>query len=100
MAFIREFHAKGKLPKNLGASFSALVLEIEGASQLKDFRPISLIGNIYKILAKVLACGLQRVLPSIISSFQGVLVKARQILDSVLVVYSFEAWEQVSGPYL
>lgn len=67
MAFLREFHAKGKLPNNLGASFIALILKMAGADCLKDFRPISLIGSIYKSLAKVLTGRLQKVIPSIIS---------------------------------
>lgn len=58
MDFIKEFHARGKLSKNLCASFIALIPKIEGAGQLKDFRSISLIGSTYKILAKLLACRL------------------------------------------
>lgn len=48
-------------------------------------RPINLIGSIYKILAKVLAGRLQKVLPCIISKNQGAFVKGWQILDGVLV---------------
>lgn len=62
MAFIKEFHARGKLSKNLGASFIALISKMERVAQLKDFKPISLIGSIHKILAKVLATRLQKVL--------------------------------------
>ena len=46
---------------------------------------ISVIGSVYKILAKVLAGRLQKVLPNIISMDQGAFVKRRQILDGVLV---------------
>lgn len=81
MAFIKEFHARGKLSKNL----IALIPKKEGAHHLRDFRPISLIGSIYKILAKVLVIRLQQVLPSIISNSQGAFVKGRQILDRVLI---------------
>lgn len=77
MAFLREFHAKGKLLNNLDASFIALILKMAGADCLKDFRPISLIGSIYKILAKVLTGRLQKVIPSII----------------YLILRSFFAWK-------
>lgn len=59
MAFIKEFHVRGKLSKNLCASFIALIAMKEGADHLNNFRPIRLIGCIYKILAKVLASKLQ-----------------------------------------
>lgn len=67
MAFMQEFDARGKLPKNVGASFIALIPKVNGAKCVRNFRPISLIGSIYKILAKVLARRLAKVLPSIIS---------------------------------
>lgn len=59
---------------NLGATFIALIPKKKRADLIRDFRPISLIGSIYKILAKVLASRLLKVLPSIISQAQGPLV--------------------------
>lgn len=55
------------------------------ADIISDFRPISLIGSAYKILAKVLAGRILKFLPSIISPSQGSLVRERQILDGVLI---------------
>ena len=52
---------------------------------LKDYRPISLIGSLYKILVKVMANRLWMVLPEIISNIQGGFVDGRQILDGVLI---------------
>lgn len=48
--------------------------------------PISLLGSIYKILAKVLDWRIQKVLLGIIFKEQGDLVQGRQILDDILVV--------------
>lgn len=64
--FMREFHERGRLSKNLGASFLALIPKKTGADKIRDFRPISLTGSVYKNLAKVLAGRLQKVLPNII----------------------------------
>ena len=43
-----------------------------------------MIGTVYKILAKVLAARLQKILPCIISEEQGAFIKGRQILDGIL----------------
>jgi hypothetical protein len=53
--------------------------------EIKDFRPISLIGGMYKIISKVLANRLKSVLGKIVSHSQIAFIKGRQILDSVLV---------------
>lgn len=48
-------------------------------------RLISLVGGMYKIVAKVLANRMKMVLDKIISPSQNAFVKERQILDSVLI---------------
>ena len=55
------------------------------ALKVKDFRPISLVGSVYKIIVKVLANRLWLVLKKIISKSQNAFVKGRQILDYVLI---------------
>jgi len=52
---------------------------------LKDFRPISLVGGIYKIIAKVLANRLKTVMDKVISKSQSAFIKGRQILDPILI---------------
>lgn len=71
MAFMEEFHYGGILSKNIRAFFTALIPKKPEAENLKDFRPISLISSIYKILATVSTGRLLKVLPKIISSTQG-----------------------------
>lgn len=47
-----EFHNNGKLVRGLNSSFIVLIPKKEAAEALNEFRPISLIGCIYKILSK------------------------------------------------
>jgi hypothetical protein len=85
MSFIAEFHRNGKLSEGINSTFIALIPKIDCPQRLNDFRPISLVGSLYKILAKVLANRLRLVIGSVISESQTVFVKDRQILDGVLI---------------
>jgi hypothetical protein len=67
MKVFSDFHARGKFEKSLNASFISLILKIPSAIDLKNFRPISLVGGIYKIIAKTLANMLRMVMEKIIS---------------------------------
>jgi hypothetical protein len=84
MAACQEFYEQGFFGKSLNATFICLIPKKPGAIELKDFRPISLVGSVYKIIAKVLANRLSLVLAKLISSPQNAFVKERQILNSVL----------------
>ena len=62
-----------------------LVPKNENAMDIKDFRPISLVGGLYKILAKVLVNRLKKVVGQVVSTSQNVFVKGQQILDAALI---------------
>jgi len=85
MAVFVEFHPRGKFKKSFNATFVSLIPKTTGAIDMKDFRPISLIGGIYKIISKVLANRFKSVLGKIISNTQNAFIGSRQILDSVLI---------------
>ncbi|GJW24336.1 hypothetical protein Tco_0038147 [Tanacetum coccineum] len=48
------FFTCGEIPKRCNSTFIALIPKNPDANMVKDFRPISLIGSIYKIIAKIL----------------------------------------------
>ncbi|KAF5470114.1 hypothetical protein F2P56_010654 [Juglans regia] len=61
------------------------VMQKHKASIIEDFRLISLLSGVYKIISKVLANRLSPVLEHIISKPQNAFLRRRQILDSVLI---------------
>ena len=60
MVFFRDFHEWCRFVRSLNATFLVLVPNKGGVEDLKDFRPINLMGSLYKLLAKVLANRLKR----------------------------------------
>ena len=62
-----------------------LIPKKELVEDLRDFRPISLVGSVYKLLAKALANRLKLVMGEVISDSQQAFIQGRQILDAVLI---------------
>jgi hypothetical protein len=85
LRFTSEFHRNGKLSKGINSTFIALIPKVESPQSLNDFWPISLVGSLYKILAKILVNRLRQVIGSVVSEVQSAFVKNRQILDGILI---------------
>ncbi|GLT66339.1 hypothetical protein SLA2020_387070 [Shorea laevis] len=86
VSFFEEFHQRGRLVRGLNSSFITLIPKKLNPIELKDFRPITLIGCVYKLLAKVLANRLKNVMFEIITESQSAFVGGRQLVDSVLIL--------------
>lgn len=83
MEMFKELHKSRKCVRTLNSTFVTLIPKKE-AKEFGDFRPISLVGCIYKLIAKVLAKRLSKVLGDITSSSQNAFVEGRQILNTVM----------------
>ena len=85
MGFLKEFHEHGRFVKSLNSTFLVLIPKKAGVEDLRDFRPISLVGGLYKLLAKVLVNRLKKVVGNVVSLAQNAFVEERQILDAALI---------------
>ncbi|XP_071700669.1 uncharacterized protein [Rutidosis leptorrhynchoides] len=82
---ITWFWEKGEFLKGCNASFVTLIPKKRDPITISDYRPISLIGSFYKIVAKILSNRLRRVIPKLIGSEQSAFLKEHFILDGVLI---------------
>lgn len=96
MQFFKDFHRHAKLVKGISSSFITLIPKKDYPVTLLDYRPISLIGSMYKILTKVLANKMKKVLPRVVSSVQSAFLKGRNILDGVLIANEVVEWWKMS----
>ena len=71
----------GFLPHSLNMTHTALIPKVKNPS--KEFRPISLCNVLYKLISKVLANCLKKILPNIISQTQNASISSRLISDNI-----------------
>ncbi|GLT48336.1 hypothetical protein SLA2020_219680 [Shorea laevis] len=83
--FVVEFQKNGRLVKGSNASFIVLIPKKENPVRIGDYRLISLISCMYKVIAKLLANRLRRVLDRVIGKQQSAFIGGRQLMDSVMV---------------
>ncbi|GJZ58208.1 hypothetical protein Tco_0613702, partial [Tanacetum coccineum] len=79
-------------PDGSNSSFITLIPKTQEAKMMKDFRPITLIGSLYKIIAKILANRLVVVLEDLVSDVQSAFVAKRQILDGPFILNELFQW--------
>lgn len=85
MAVFHDFHSSGSFIQSINSTFLEIIPKIVGANNIKDFRLISLVESLYKLIANVLARRMSKVLGEVIAENQNVFVAGRQILDAVMV---------------
>ena len=85
MTFFGDFFRLDAFQRSLNSTFLILIPKKDGTERVKDFRPISLVGSLYKLLAKVLENRLKLVVGEVVSKFQYAFIQDRQIMDVALI---------------
>nr|GEV75973.1 RNA-directed DNA polymerase, eukaryota [Tanacetum cinerariifolium] len=89
---VEYFFEYRSFPKGCNSSFVALIPKVTDAKLVNDFRPISLIGCVYKVVTKILTNRLDVVIPDLISDTQSAFVAGRQILDGPFILNEILHW--------
>ena len=92
-----EFHKSGIINQSTNVSFIVLLPKKCQTKKISDFKLISLIICLYKIIAKVLSGRLRGVLHETIHSTQGAFVQGRQILNAVPIANEIADEKRQSG---
>nr|GFA35466.1 putative RNA-directed DNA polymerase, eukaryota, reverse transcriptase zinc-binding domain protein [Tanacetum cinerariifolium] len=83
---VEWFFTKGEFAKGCNSSFVALIPKVLDPKVVSDYRPISLIGSLYKVITKILATYISFVMSDLISDVQTTFLPNRQILDGPFIV--------------
>jgi len=83
MEAVYAFEESGSFPKGCNALFIALIPKVKDPVMIDHFRPISLVGALYKIISKVLSCRMKVVMHLVIDDVQSAFMEDRGLLDSV-----------------
>ncbi|KAK7410878.1 hypothetical protein VNO78_02073 [Psophocarpus tetragonolobus] len=89
---VQEFHQSGVLPRGVTSAFLTLIPKVPRPDRLAQFRPISLISSIQKIVSKLLSLRMKKVMGHLISKFQSTFLTGRSILDGALVANEIVDW--------
>ena len=84
----------------MNITWVTLIPKVENPASIENFRPISMVGSIYKIIAKLLSSRLKDVITPLIDESQNDFVRIRQILDGVLIANESLRWlkkNRISG---
>ncbi|KAF3789160.1 Transposon TX1 uncharacterized protein [Nymphaea thermarum] len=83
--FCDEFAFSSIFLKEFNQATCVLVPKRPNPTDVTHFRPISILGTPYKIIAKLLSLRLAPVMSSIISPFQVAFIKGRRLQDAVVL---------------
>ena len=75
------------LPCGLNETYICLIPKVKSPQKIIEFRHISLCNMLYKIIYKVLANRLKRILNEVVHESQSAFVPSKSIIDNVLIAF-------------
>lgn len=96
---VQEVLNTGALSEDLNGLIT-LIPKGGDLTQVTNYRPITLLGTFYKIVAKLLASRLQQLLPTIVRPNQTGYVQGRCIIDNIFLAQESLTWAENSNQEL
>lgn len=82
---VKEFFREGKLLRQWNSTLLVLIPKIRNASKIGDFRPISCLNTLYKVISRLLTGRLKEALIPVISHAQSAFMPGRLLAENVLL---------------
>ncbi|KAJ0535737.1 putative RNA-directed DNA polymerase [Helianthus annuus] len=92
LALFEDFYHRAVLGPGCTSSFIALIPKSNDPMGFRDFRPISLVGCVNKVISKVLVSRLKNVVGKLVSPEQTTFLAGRCITDGPLVLNELLGW--------
>ena len=92
ICYVLSFFESDCLPSGVNKTWVTLIAKFDSANKIKDFRSISMISCIYKVIAKILANRLRTVMNGLVGETQTAFIQGRQILDGTLISCEVVHW--------
>ncbi|GKE24381.1 RNA-directed DNA polymerase, eukaryota [Tanacetum coccineum] len=86
------FFNHSSFARGCNSAFIALIPKVPDPKFMNDFRPISLISCLYKVITKILVMRLSMVISDLISDVQTAFLPKRQILDGPFIINELLSW--------
>ena len=77
----------GSIPLSINCTFITLIPKVKSPSIVLKFRPIALCNVIYKLVSKVVANRLKKILPNLISESQSAFQSNKAISNNILLAF-------------
>jgi hypothetical protein len=88
----QEAFESGTLHRDLNTGTLCLIPKGGDKTNLRNWRPITLLGSIYKCIAKLLASRIQPMLTQLVRANQTCFMKGRSIIDNVFLAIELMEW--------
>lgn len=82
---IHDFFNSGFLPKTTNSTILSLVPKFTGAAKISEFRPISCLNTIYKVISRLLVRKLKPLLKDLIMPNQTAFVEGRLLVENTVL---------------
>ncbi|XP_020964247.1 uncharacterized protein LOC107648682 [Arachis ipaensis] len=86
------FFQTSMLPRDSNVTWVALAPKFTGAREIKDLRPISMVGCVYKVISKVLVRRMRKVMLGLVGETQSAFVMGKKIHDGALIACETVQW--------